>query len=97
MGERKLDELIYYPSTRKTMIQEVQTALGLYRERMVTNDQLYYLIKHYADNFGYLFFEEDYRIHPQFQRKLGRRNVQILKTIIKEIEQEKQEEIYGRR
>ncbi len=96
MGVKKLDELIYYPSTRKTMIHEVQTALGLYRDRVLTNEQLYYLIRHYVEKFGYLFFEDDYQIHPHFQRVLGKRNIQILKTIVKEIEHEKQEENYGR-
>ena len=60
---KTLDEIIYYPSTRKVITEELRSAIGLYQSHAMTNDQFYFLIDHYVQNFSYLLFSDDYEIH----------------------------------
>lgn len=88
---RTVDEIIYYPSTRKTMTAELRTAIRLYQSHEMTNDQFYFLIDHYSRNFAYLMFVDDYDIHPTIQAQLGARNTRMLCTVIDEIRRTREE------
>lgn len=81
-----LDEIIYYPATRKTMTEELRSAIGLYQSHQMTNDQFYFLIDHYATNFAYLFFSDDYNVHPTIRNQLGIRNVKVIESVLREIQ-----------
>lgn len=37
---KQMDEIIYYPSTRAILIQELKTALEMYEKHEMTNEQL---------------------------------------------------------
>ena len=54
---KQMDEIIYYPSTRAILIQELKTALEMYEKHEMTNEQLRYLVEHYMKGFGHLMFE----------------------------------------
>ena len=56
---KQMDEIIYYPSTRAILIQELKTALEMYEKHEMTNEQLRYLVEHYMKGFGHLMFERD--------------------------------------
>lgn len=43
---KQMDEIIYYPSTRAILIQELKTALEMYEKHEMTNEQLRYLVEH---------------------------------------------------
>lgn len=58
-----IDDIIYYPYTQKVMMQELRTAIGLYQEHRLTNDEFYFLISHYIQNFSYLLLSDDYSIN----------------------------------
>ena len=82
---KTLDEIIYYPSTRKVITEELRSAIGVYQSHAMTNDQFYFLIDHYVQNFSYLLFSDDYEIHNTIKAHLGRRNIRMLEAIISEI------------
>ncbi|MGN1233808.1 MAG: hypothetical protein ACI4UJ_10240 [Candidatus Cryptobacteroides sp.] len=90
---KTIDEIIYYPSTQKVMIQELRTAIGLYQEHGMTNDEFYFLISHYVQNFSYLLFSDDYEIHRSVRAHLGARSTRMLEAVISEIRRTREEEM----
>lgn len=88
---KTLDEIIYYPSTRKVITEELRSAIGLYQKHGMTNDQFYFLIDHYVQNFSYLLFSDDYEIHNTIKAHLGSRNVRMLEAVIQEIKNTREE------
>lgn len=82
---RSMDELIYYPSTRKTMIGELTAAIHMYQGHKMTNDQFYFFIEHYVDNFSHLLFSDDYELHQSVVSSLGRKHTMMLRAVIREI------------
>ncbi len=87
-----LDEIIYYPSTRKVITEELRSEIGLYLSHGMTNDQFYFLIDHYVKNFSYLLFSDDHEIHNTVKAHLGRRNIRMLEAIILEIKRTREEQ-----
>lgn len=89
---RTIDEIIYYPSTRKVITQELRSAIGLYQKHEMTNDQFYFLISHYVENFSYLLFSDDYEIHGTIRNQLGVRSTRMLEAVILEIKKTREKE-----
>lgn len=84
---KSMDELIYYPSTRKTLTGELVTAIHMYQSHKMTNDQFYFFIEHYVNNFSHLLFSGDYDLHQSIVNNIGRKNTLMLRSVIKEIRQ----------
>ena len=82
---RTMDELIYYPSTRKTMVAELRNAIHMYQEHRMTNDEFYFFIEHYVWHFSHLLFSDDYTIHRFIANSLGKKNTLMLNAVIGEI------------
>lgn len=92
---KTIDEIIYYPSTRKVMTAEIRSAIHLYQSHGMTNNEFYFLIDHYVRNFSYLLFSDDFNVHQTIRRQLGERNVKLLECVIDEIRRTKEAERYN--
>lgn len=76
-----IDDIIYYPSTQKAMMQELRMAIVLYQEHRLTNDEFYFLISHYTQNFSFLLLSDDYSINIG-KAHLGDRSTRMLEMFI---------------
>ena len=85
---KQMDEIIYYPSTRAILIQELKTALEMYEKHEMTNEQLRYLVEHYMKGFGHLMFERDYELHPRLNKLMGKGHYYVLEMVIRDIREE---------
>ena len=79
---KQMDEIIYYPSTRAILIQELN------EKHEMTNEQLRYLVEHYMKGFGHLMFERDYELHPRLNKLMGKGHYYVLEMVIRDIREE---------
>lgn len=85
--------LINWPTTRKVMIEQLKRAMKMYGAYKLSNEELMYFVENYMNNFGHLFFKNDFEIHPSIRKALGKRNTWILACIVERVYQKEFENI----
>ncbi|TDW08038.1 uncharacterized protein (TIGR04540 family) [Breznakia blatticola] len=77
-----LQQLQLHPKHKTILANEIKKSIDFYRDNSICKDELSHIIKHYADHYGYLLFQQDYEVNTRIKYILGNRRLKIMFEVL---------------